>query len=88
MHDNKLKKRAESALYHAKRYFDIYKKNDIVDFDIAFAYEAMARAYSLKGNKTESLKYLSLAKQAAENISDNGDKEYFLGELNSIPSTE
>ena len=77
-------KRSESALYHAKRCLDICKENNIGDFDIAFAYEAMARGHASAGNKTDCEKYLKLAKGAGEQIAKKGDKDYFLGELKTI----
>ena len=36
--------RSEPALYHARRSLQICKDNRIGDFDLAFAYEAIARA--------------------------------------------
>ena len=81
-----LVKRPEAALYHAKRTLDIVKANKIGDFDLAFAYEAMARAYSLQSEKAEEVKkYLKLAKEAAEQIKKEDDKKYFLSELVTIP---
>jgi hypothetical protein len=76
--------RSEPALYHAKRCLDICKENNIVDFDIAFAYEAMARAHSIVGDKTECEKHLQLAKEAGEKIKKKEDKAYFLNELKTI----
>jgi len=75
---------AESALYHARRCLDICKKNTIGDFDMAFAYEALARAHALKGSKDEANKYLLLAKSAGDAIKEDGDRKYFLGELGTI----
>ncbi len=78
-------KRHEPALYHAQRCLDICKANNIGDFDIAFAYEAVARAYSLISDKKDELqKYLDLAKEAGERIEKKEDKDYFLGELKTI----
>src|SRR4051812_15436843 len=37
--------RAEPALYHAQRSLDIVQANEIADFDLAFAHEALARAH-------------------------------------------
>jgi len=76
--------RSEPALFHAKRCLDICKKNNIGDFDIAFAYEAMARAHSVAGDKAECEKYLQLATQVGENIKKKEDKDYFLSELKTI----
>ena len=76
--------RSEPALYHAKRCLDICKNNNIEDFDIAFAYETIARALSIAGDKAECEKYLQLATEAGENIKKKEDKDYFLSELKTI----
>jgi hypothetical protein len=77
-------KRSEPALFHAKRCLDICKKNNIGDFDIAFAYEAIARALSITRNAAECEKYLLLAKEAGERIAKKEDKDYFFSELKTI----
>jgi hypothetical protein len=77
-------KRSEPALFHAKRCLDICKENNIGDFDIAFAYEAMARALSITGDKAECQKHLQLATEAGEKIEKKEDKDYFLSELKTI----
>ncbi len=77
-------KRNEPALYHAKRCLELCKENNIGDFDIAFAYEAMARAQALAGNEKECKKYIQLAKEAAGQIKKKEDKTYFLNELKTI----
>jgi hypothetical protein len=76
--------RAEPCLYHAKRCLQITQDNDLKDFDLGFAYEAMARAYAIAGDKEETAKYLSMAETAAEQIAKDGDREYFMSELKSI----
>lgn len=80
-----LLKRQKAALYHAQRCLDICKSNNIGDFDIAFAYEAMTRAYSLSGKEKDKQKeYVELAKTASESIEKEDDKKYFLSELDTI----
>jgi hypothetical protein len=76
--------RSEPALYHAQKCLDICTENDIGDFDLAFAYEALARAYTVAGEKEESTRYRELAQKAAENIKKKDDKKYFLSELKTI----
>jgi hypothetical protein len=76
--------RSEPALYHARRCLEICKANNIGDFDLAFAYEAMARAYSVAKNNDESERYLILAKAACIEIEDKGNSEYVLSELDTI----
>ncbi len=78
--------KAQLALYHAKNCLEICKENNIGDFDIAFAYEAMARAYAVAGNKIESAKYIKLAKEAGEQIKEKEDRDLFFSELKTVPS--
>lgn len=77
-------KRVEPCLYHANRCLEITLENDIKDFDLAFAYEAMARGFDIAGNEVETAKYLSHAKQAAALIKNADDRNYFLSQLRSI----
>lgn len=76
--------RAEPCLYHAERCRQITLENDLRDFDLAFAYEAMARACRLAGKAAEAEKYLALAREAGDQIQNPGDRKYFLGELETI----
>ena len=82
---NAVLNRPEAALYHAKRCLDICEANNIRDFDIAFAYEAMARAFAITCSDAEVEKYIALAKEAGGEIKDDGDKSYFLGDLKTVP---
>lgn len=73
--------RGEPAVYHAKICLELTEKNDIRDFDLAFAYEAMARSSAAVGNKKDFEKYNKLAEEAAEKIKKKDDRDYFLDEL-------
>jgi hypothetical protein len=74
-----------SALYHAKRCLEICKQNDIGDFDLAYAYEAMARAYAVAREKSEAEKYIQLAKEAGEQIKEKEDRNLLYSDLATIP---
>ncbi len=74
-------KRPEPALYHAKKCLEICLENQIGDFDLAFAYEAIARAYHIAGDSENYDKYRSLAMEAGEQIKEDGIKKYFQDEL-------
>lgn len=76
-------KRAEPAIHHAKVCLQITEENNIKDFDLAFAYEAMARASALAGIKADFKKYYELAKQAGEKIKEKEDKDYFFEDFNT-----
>ena len=77
--------RTEPCLYHAGRCMEVTLENDLKDFDLAFAYEAMARACDLAGDEVETAKYITLAEEAGSAIKDKGDRKYFFSELHTIP---
>ena len=76
--------RAEPALHHARRSLEICLDNGIGDFDLAFGYEAVARALMIAGNIEECRKSLDDAKIAANNIQDPEDKALVLKDLSTI----
>jgi len=76
--------RIEPCLYHADRCMQVTLENDLKDFDLAFAYEAMARACHLAGDEIETAKYMTLAQEAGTQIKDKGDRDYFFSELHTI----
>ncbi|GAA0317843.1 hypothetical protein GCM10008967_05530 [Bacillus carboniphilus] len=77
-------KRSEPALFHAKRNLEICQEYNIEDFDLAFAYEALARAYKVSGDENLVNTYRELAISSAEKISKEADKKYFLQDLSTI----
>ena len=82
--------RAEPALYHAHRCLAYAKEGDgvgdgIEDWDIPFAFEAIARAEALAGNTAESARYELMAREAGEGIADDEDRDHLLSELGSLP---
>ena len=79
-----LLQRQEPCLYHADRCLHVTLENDLKDFDLAFAYEAIARACDLVGDEVETAKYRTLAGEAGAEISDPKDREYFFSELKTI----
>ncbi len=76
------------ALRHATLSLNICKDNEIGDFDIAFAYEAMARAQQLGKNYECQRLFLGLAKKAGDEIAGEGDRDVFFGELKKVPGFE
>ena len=77
-------KRGEPALYHARRSLEICRDNGFGDFDLAFAFEAQARAASIAGDRQAAAEYHLLAKEAGEQIAEQDDKDYFSAELETI----
>src|SRR6266536_5996975 len=50
-------KRPEPSLYHARRCLQVCEAHSIGDFDLAYAYEAMARAHLIAGEKDEAAEW-------------------------------
>ena len=80
--------RPEPALYHARRCLELCQANGIGDFDLAYAYEALARASAVAGDIDVCDRYLALAIEAGEAITEDDDKEYFVNDLKTIPGYE
>ena len=76
--------KGESSLFHANYSLKLCLDHHINDFDLAFGYEAVARAYMLLNNLGKSNEYIQLALEAAEAIQKEEDKKYFLSELKTI----
>lgn len=71
------------ALDHARRCFELTEANreEMKDFDIAYAYEGLARANALAGKTEEASKWYEKAQQAGKAILDEEDRETFLGDF-------
>lgn len=74
----------ENALNYAKSCLHLCIDHDIGDFDLAFAYEAAARAFAVLGDSDMTEKHLTLAKKAGEAIAKEEDKKYLFSELETI----
>lgn len=77
--------RPEPAQYHARRCLDICLENQIGDFDLAYAYEALARASAIAGQPGECDRYLALARESGEKIAEKEDRDIFLNDLATVP---
>jgi hypothetical protein len=76
--------RAEPARYHAQRCLDICLAHEIGDFDLVFAYQALARASAIAGQQAQRGHYVELARQAGEQIVETHDHEMFFADLASV----
>lgn len=76
--------RAEAALFHARLCLQITEEQGIGDFDLAFAYEAMARATALAGDAGASQSWLERARAVAEGIAAEDDRQIVLADLATI----
>ncbi len=77
--------KGSEALHYAKHCLNTCLDNEIGGLDLAFAYEALARAHAVLGQWDEADRFVQNAKRAAESIPKDEDRQYFLGELDSIP---
>ena len=73
----------QQALYHAKKCWELTEQHgdEMKDFDIAFAYECLARAYAMNGDVETGRRYYALAREAGEKIRDPADRGIFEKDL-------
>lgn len=78
--------RGEPALHHARRCLEICEEHpeNIEDWDLAFAYEALARAHRVAGMNEEAAGYKQKAQELGEEISDPEDREHLDEALASV----
>ena len=77
--------KSEEALSYAEETSRLTIEQDLKDFDLAYSYEALARANATLGNKKECTKFLEKAQEAGTLISNEEDKKYFISDLESAP---
>src|SRR5581483_4843064 len=77
--------RPEPALHHARRVLDLCQENGIGDWDLAFAYEALARAHAVAGHADQARQFTGQALAAAQDIAEDGEREIVLADLETIP---
>jgi len=76
--------RAEPALHHARRALDLCHEHGIGDFDLACAYEALARASAVAGDDGEAEQWEALARTACDDIAEDDDRQLVLADLETI----
>jgi hypothetical protein len=76
--------RAEPAIWHARRCLDHCEDNGIGDWDLAYAYEALARAHAVAGD-AEAADWKAKARAAGDAIADAEDKEHFDEDYETLP---
>jgi hypothetical protein len=77
--------RSEPALWHARRCVATNEANGTADWDIAAAYEAMARAHLAAGDLGEVARWKAKATAALDGIADKDDREVIEGDLATLP---
>jgi DNA-binding transcriptional MerR regulator len=76
----------EAALFHARKVLEICQREGIGDFDLAFAYEGLARAHAVAGESDDARRWAGQAQGAAIEIADDGDRELLLSDLETLPA--
>jgi hypothetical protein len=79
--------RSEPALYHAERNLEICLSNQIRDFDLAYAYEGLARAYLTAGDLANFHLYCEKALHASSQIEKDADKQLLLNDMKQLQIT-
>jgi hypothetical protein len=74
--------RAEPALHHGRRGLEICQANGIADWDLAFAYESLARASAVAGDPERARAYVEQA--LAVDIAEDEDRELLAADLATI----
>jgi DNA-binding transcriptional MerR regulator len=77
--------RPEPALHHAQRCLQIVEEHGVGDFDLACAYEALARAHATAGERDAARRCEALGREAAARIADADDRDLVIGDLDSLP---
>jgi hypothetical protein len=80
--------RAEPCRFHAQRVLDICEEHGIGDFDLAFAYEALARAAAVAGDPDAARALAEKAVAACEQVTDPEDRQLVLGDLETVPGLD
>jgi hypothetical protein len=78
--------RAEPALHHARRCLELCESapDEIEEFDLPFAFEALARAHAVAGDETQAREWLDRARAASEKIADEDDRVLLEADLANI----
>ena len=75
--------KGKEALSYANEASRLTNEQDLKDFDLAYSYEALARANAASGNKKECAKWLEKALEVGASIQCEDAKKYFILDLES-----
>ena len=78
--------RPEPALHHARRCLELCEAepDDLEDWDLPFAYEALARAHAVAGDDAAVAEFLARARAAGEAIAEEDDRQLLEADLATI----
>ena len=76
--------RGEPSMWHARRCLAICEEHGIADWDIAAAYEALARASLVAGDRAEAARWAGAARTALAAVVDEDDREPIEQDLDAL----
>ena len=78
--------RSEPALRHARRCIELVESapEDMEDWDLAAAYEALARAHLVAGEVDEAHRHFELAREETAKIAEEDDRKHIEADLASL----
>ena len=76
--------RGEPALFHARRCLERAERGDVERWAVASAYEAMARASSVAGDRAAFEEWRERARSASAAIEDDEEREVIEGDLATL----
>jgi hypothetical protein len=74
----------ERAVHHGTRCLEICQEHGIGDFDLAFAYEALARGCVAAGDRDAAATHLEMAREAATFIAEKENRDLVESDLATI----
>jgi tetratricopeptide (TPR) repeat protein len=79
--------RSEAALHHARRCIELVEAapEEMEDWDLAAAHEALARAHLAAGEVDEARRYFELAREETAKIAEEDDRKHIETDLASLP---
>ena len=79
--------RAEPALHHARRCLAYCEASPeaLEDWDLPYAYEALARAHALAGETAEAERFAARARELGAQVADAEDREHLEEDLQTLP---
>jgi DNA-binding transcriptional MerR regulator len=75
--------RPEPSLHHARRVLDLCRRHGLLDWDLAFAHEALARAHALAGDAAAAQEAIRAARAVV--IAGDEDRSLLEADLATVP---
>ena len=76
--------RADDARRHAQSCLEWSRREGVLPFYVGYAYEALARAELVAGNRAKMDEYLAAARRVTESIVDPEEKQMLLADLETL----